>query len=79
MPIAVFFVGALDDQRLGQAVVAVIEGDAWPPEIESGLRAQLQLSLTRYEVPRQFFFVSKLIETRTGKIDRRANLAFVAA
>jgi acyl-coenzyme A synthetase/AMP-(fatty) acid ligase len=35
--------------------------------------------LSRYEVPRHFFFVPKLIETRTGKIDRRANLARVAA
>jgi O-succinylbenzoic acid--CoA ligase len=74
-----FFVGGLDDQRLGQAVVAVIEGDAWASVIESELRAQLQLLLTRYEVPRHFFFVPKLIETRTGKIDRRANLARVAA
>jgi O-succinylbenzoic acid--CoA ligase len=74
-----FFVGGLDDQRLGQAVVAVIEGDAWASVIESELRAQLQLLLSRYEVPRHFFFVPKLIETRTGKIDRRANLARVAA
>ncbi|ETX02437.1 MAG: hypothetical protein ETSY1_03575 [Candidatus Entotheonella factor] len=74
-----FFVGALEDQRLGQAVVAVIEGDAWSPEIETGLRSQLQSSLTRYEVPRQFYFVPKLIETRTGKIDRRANLDNVAS
>ncbi len=74
-----FFVGALDDQRLGQAVVAVIEGDAWSSEIESVIRGELQPSLTRYEVPRHFFFVPQLMETRTGKIDRRSNLARVAA
>jgi O-succinylbenzoic acid--CoA ligase len=74
-----FFVGALDDQRLGQAVVAVIEGDAWSSEIESVIRGELQPLLTRYEVPRHFFFVPHLIETRTGKIDRRSNLARVAA
>ncbi len=74
-----FFIGALDDDRLGQTVVAVIEGEALSPEIETALRAQLQQSLTRYEVPRQFFFVPVLTETRTGKIDRRANLARAAA
>jgi O-succinylbenzoic acid--CoA ligase len=74
-----FFVGPLADERLGQVVVAVIEGTAWLPEIEIELRAQLQALLTRYEVPRQFFFVPKLIETRTGKIDRRANLLRIAA
>jgi O-succinylbenzoic acid--CoA ligase len=73
-----FFVGALDDQRLGQAVVAVIEGEVWSPEIEAVIRGQLRPLLTRYEVPRHFFFVPQLIETRTGKIDRRANLACVA-
>jgi hypothetical protein len=31
------------------------------------------------KVPRHFLFVPKLMETRTGKIDRRANLAQVAA
>ncbi len=72
-----FFVGPLDDDRLGQAVVAVIEGDAWSPDVEMAIRGQLQQSLTRYEVPRQFFFVPALVETRTGKIDRRANLARV--
>lgn len=74
-----FFVGALDDHRLGQAVVAVVEGEAFSPEIETEIKSQLQLSLTRYEMPRQFFFVSALTETRTGKIDRRANLARAAA
>lgn len=70
-----FLVGPLDDQRLGQTVVAVIEGNALSPEIATELRAQLQRCLSRYEVPKQFFFVPELIETRTGKIDRRANLA----
>jgi O-succinylbenzoic acid--CoA ligase len=74
-----FFVGPLDDQRLGQTVVAVIEGEAWSPEVEAELRARLPRWLTRYEVPRHFFFVPTLTETRTGKIDRRANLAHVAA
>jgi len=74
-----FFVGALDDQRLGQAVVAVVEGDAWSPEIETAIRGQLQRLLTRYEVPRHFYFVPTLIETRTGKIDRRSNLAHATA
>ncbi len=73
-----FFVGPLDDHRLGQTVVAVVEGEAFSPEMEATIREQLQSSLTRYEVPRQFVFVPQLIETRTGKIDRRANLARAA-
>ena len=74
-----FFVGPIRDPRLGQMVAAVIEGEAWPTEIELAMREQLQSLLTRYELPRRFFFVSKLIETRTGKIDRHANLTQAAA
>jgi len=74
-----FVVGALEDSRLGQTVAAVIEGEAWPTESEAAMRERLQSLLTRYEMPRRFFFIDKLIETRTGKIDRRANLDRIAA
>lgn len=79
-----FFVGPIDHSRLGQAVVAVIEGepfggdDALSPVLETAMRSKLQQSLSRYETPRHFFFVGKLRETPTGKIDRRANLERIA-
>jgi O-succinylbenzoic acid--CoA ligase len=80
-----FFVGPLPHPHLGQAVVAVIEGEPFasaalvPTASEADLRADLQQVLHRYEVPRQVYFVPELIETPTGKIDRRANLARLAA
>lgn len=80
-----FFVGAIQDARLGQAVVAVLEGEPFggepilAPELATEIRTALQQTLSRYEVPRHFFFVPKLLETPTGKIDRRANLASLAA
>ena len=80
-----FFVGALDEARLGQTVVAVIEGEAFgggselAPALATALRTELLHTLSRYEVPRHFFFVPKLLETPTGgKIDRRATLASLA-
>jgi O-succinylbenzoic acid--CoA ligase len=79
-----FFVGALDDARLGQAVVAVIEGEpfsaeeASAPELATTIRRHLQSVLTRYAVPRHVYFVPQLLETPTGKIDRTANLARLA-
>ena len=80
-----FFVGPVAHPRLGQAVVAVIEGEPFgggmtvDPELETAIRTHMQQSLTRYEVPRQYYFVPHLLETPTGKIDRRANLARLAA
>ena len=80
-----FFVGPLSHPRLGQAVVAVLEGapfaaaEAVGPAGNAPMRAHLQQVLNPYEIPRQVYFVPKLIETPTGKIDRRANLARLAA
>jgi O-succinylbenzoic acid--CoA ligase len=80
-----FFVGALEDARLGQAVVAVIEGEPFggaetgAPELATTIRSHLQSALTRYAVPRHVYFVPQLLETPTGKIDRAANLARLTA
>jgi len=79
-----FFVGALAHARLGHAVVAVIEGEpadeaaTGARALETVLRTAVQPALTPYEVPRQVFFVPQLLETPTGKIDRRANLQRLA-
>lgn len=72
-----FFVGPLPDSRLGQVVVAVIEGPPVKVEILAEIRARL--ALPSYAVPRHFYFRSRLLETPTGKVDRLANLAQLAA
>ena len=80
-----FFVGPLAHPRLGQAVVAVIEGEpcgdatTGAPALETALRTHVQQALTPYEVPRKVYFVPQLLETPTGKIDRGANLQRIAA
>ncbi len=74
-----FFVGPLEHPRLGQAVVAVIEGEPISPELEAAIRTDLRQALSPYEIPRKLYVVGKLAETPTGKIDRLANLAHIAA
>jgi O-succinylbenzoic acid--CoA ligase len=80
-----FFVGPLAHPRLGQAVVAVIEGEldseeaVGAPAFTMALRTSLQQALTPYETPQQVYFVPQLFETPTGKIDRGANLQRLAA
>jgi O-succinylbenzoic acid--CoA ligase len=72
-----FCVGPLEHPQLGQAVVAVVEGQPIGQAILADIRLQLWRSrlLKKYEVPRYFFFLSRFLETATGKIDRYANLA----
>jgi O-succinylbenzoic acid--CoA ligase len=70
-------VGPMEHPQLGQVVVAMVEGQPIEQEILADIRLQLWRSrlLKKYEVPRYFFFISRFLETATGKIDRPANLA----
>lgn len=71
-----FFVGPLVNPELGQAVVAVIEGRPVSQEVQADIQAQLLRIglLTKYEIPRYFYFLPKFLETPTGKVDRQACL-----
>jgi O-succinylbenzoic acid--CoA ligase len=74
-----FFVGSLPNERLGQAVVAVIEGEPISTNMpatsfETIARTALKQALNQYEIPRQICFLKSFTETPTGKIDRPANL-----
>jgi O-succinylbenzoic acid--CoA ligase len=68
-------VGPLPDPHWTQLVVAIIEGLPVDSIIEAELRDRLRQEwLHPYEVPRYFYYRPQLLETPTGKIDRRANL-----
>ena len=71
-----FFVAPLEHARLGQAVMVIMEGDPISVDIQEDIRARLLRGdgLSKYEAPRYVSFRPSLIETATGKIDRRANL-----
>lgn len=70
-----FFVAGLPDQRLGQAVTLVIEGKALASADEQALLATLRQRLERYQAPRRAIYLSRLVQTASGKIDRQASLA----
>lgn len=69
-----FFVAGLPDERLGQMVSVIMEGEALEAGVEEALKAALAARLERFAVPRRFCYVPQLSETPTGKIDRIASL-----
>jgi o-succinylbenzoate---CoA ligase len=69
------FVAGQADERLGQAVTLVVEGQSLPTALETALRAEIARSLQVYEAPRQVIYLPRFVETATNKIDRRASLA----
>ena len=68
-----YFVGALPDERLGEAVTLFVEGEALAGDVEGKLLSALRQALPAYEVPRTFCYIAEFVETPTGKIDRKAS------
>ena len=68
-----FFVGPLPDERLGQVVAAIVEGEPLGIEAETAIQLALRDRLDRFALPRRFVYLPSLAETPTGKIDRQAN------
>ncbi len=69
-----FFVGPLPDERLGQVVAVILEGEPLGVATETAILSVLHDRLNRFALPRRFVYLPSLAETPTGKIDRQANL-----
>lgn len=67
-----FFVGGIPDEKLGEKVVLVVEGEEC--EIDQGIFE----TLTKYEKPKNVFFITEFLETETGKIKRKEILKQLA-
>ena len=66
-----FFIYGVDDDRLGQKVSLLIEGNTG---LESEIISYLTQHLHKYEMPREVKHVIAFKETPTGKIDRRGTV-----
>tara|TARA_B110000240_G_C13486797_1_gene447842 strand:- start:548 stop:1594 length:1047 start_codon:yes stop_codon:yes gene_type:complete len=63
-----FFISSLPDDTLGEKVVLVIEGE------EKNVDFSSVANLSKYETPKEIFYLSKFIETETKKIQRKKTL-----
>ncbi|WP_075342811.1 AMP-binding protein [Tenacibaculum agarivorans] len=66
-----FFVIGVQDEQLGEKLILIVEGE------EYTLNLKEQQALSKYEVPKQIFFVEKFIETETKKIQRSKTLKLI--
>lgn len=65
-----FYITAAPDERLGQHVVLMIEGQAYTDDRLRQLREDMSQCLTRYEMPRDIRFLERFQETSSGKVKR---------
>ncbi len=66
-----FFVAGIPDQLLGEKLVLLVEGKQTEINLNHGL------GLSKYELPKQIYFVQKFVETQTKKIQRSATLDLI--
>ncbi len=60
-----FFVGGLPDEKLGEKLVLIVEGK------KAIIDDVIFDTLSKFEKPKQIYFVSEFPETKTGKIKRK--------
>lgn len=71
-----YFVFSLPDEKLGERLIFVLEketNEAFPSREDAtkiGILQGFKEILPKFEVPKEVFFIGKMIETPTGKIDK---------
>ena len=71
-----FFVAGITDDKLGQKLVLMIEQPFASLEAEVALKLKIKQlkSLTKFEIPKEIYFVTNFIDTETNKIQRTKTL-----
>ncbi|MBU3013035.1 AMP-binding protein [Polaribacter vadi] len=62
-----FFVTGITNEKLGEKLILIIEGNKQEVSFEN-------CSLSKFEKPKEIYFVSNFIETETGKIQRKLTI-----
>ncbi len=68
-----FFVAGLADKKLGEKLILIIEGNE---DVEllakiNGFQDTIESTLSKFEIPKDIYFVEKFTETKTKKINRK--------
>lgn len=69
-----FFIGAVQNDKLGQKMMLLIEGNSLGKDVENNIMSALKGTLHPYEVPKVILYTPKFLLTETGKINRNATL-----
>lgn len=62
-----FFVIGIPDEKLGEKLVLMVEGNQQEINFDTA-------QLSKFEIPKEIYFVNEFVETKTGKIQRKKTL-----
>lgn len=66
-----FYLSARSDEKLGEEVVLIVEGEPWDQEEEAQILSRVKQLLPRYHAPRSVIYLNQFEETPNGKIRRK--------
>lgn len=66
-----FFFAGLPDEKLGERVVLVIEGQPLSTDNQAELEEDLRVALHKYEMPKEIHYIDSFEETENGKLNRK--------
>ncbi len=72
-----FFVAGIWDEKLGEKLVLVIEYQSFKvSEFQSSFIEKIKnlQTLSKYEIPKEIYFIDAFVETETGKVQRKKTL-----
>ncbi len=78
-----FFVAGVEDIILGEKLILIIEKNATSINVKKSLIENLKRefkslkSLSKFEIPREIYFLNEFVETKTKKIQRKKTLDFM--
>jgi o-succinylbenzoate---CoA ligase len=69
-----YFTYGISDEKLGQKLVLFVEGKEVNQELKNTFLKNISSILSKYEIPKEIYFIEKFVELLTGKIDKKATM-----
>lgn len=66
-----FFFAGVPDEKLGEKLVLVVEGQPMSEGDEEELLNDIKTDLHKYEIPKEIVYLDAFVETENGKINRK--------
>jgi O-succinylbenzoic acid--CoA ligase len=66
-----FFFAGVPDEKLGEKLVLVVEGQPMNEGDEAELLTDIKTDLHKYEIPKEIVYLDAFVETENGKINRK--------
>ncbi len=73
-----FFISSRPDKKLENKIILLIEGSELTASEKDKLNHHIKNNLSKFERPKEIYFIKKFIETPTGKIQRKATGLMIA-